>query len=371
MNIVWRYISQSRNTCAVLYAACEKYSYTLEPVDEPAGDIICYSLNSLDYGMYADEIRNAAGTTIVGGPHPSACWQDVVRDADYVVVGEGERTLPRLLDALTDPQSGTIPSEIPGVATEEHGLTPIDHSVRLDAFPCFTRLKGYIELSRGCPFNCGYCQTPCLHGRHMRHRSREAVVEMAHKYHDVRFVTPNAFAYGSADGKTPAPEKLERLLGSMPDNDVYLGTFPSEVRPEFVNPVTAGLVAEFCANKNLHFGAQSGSDEVLKKLHRGHTSDDVRNALDVCRETGLMPVVDVIFGFPFETDEDEEKTLVLVGEIARFGRVHVHYLTPLPGTPLAGAVCRKILPDVDKKLGKLALNGRVTGYWHDKTFSSS
>lgn len=366
MNIVWRYISQSRNTCAILYAACEQYGYTLEPVDEPEGDIICYSLNSLNYETYADEIRSSDGITIVGGPHPSACYEEVARDADYVVVGEGERTLPRLLDALT---KGGDPAGVPGVATAERGLNPVDHSVWLDAFPSFTRMKGYIELSRGCPFNCGYCQTPCLHGRHMRHRSRESIVEMAHHYHDVRFVTPNAFAYGSADGRRPEPDKLECLLRSMPENDVYLGTFPSEVRPEFVNPETAGLVVQYCANKNLHFGAQSGSDEVLKKLHRGHTTDDVRCALDVCRETGLMPVVDAIFGFPFETDEDEEQTLKLVGEAARFGRVHVHYLTPLPGTPLAGAVCRKILPDVDKKLGKLALNGRVTGYWHDKKFS--
>lgn len=45
MNIVWRYISHSRNTYAGLFAACEKYGYTLEPVDGPDGDIICYRWN--------------------------------------------------------------------------------------------------------------------------------------------------------------------------------------------------------------------------------------------------------------------------------------------------------------------------------------
>ncbi|HJJ83153.1 MAG TPA: cobalamin-dependent protein, partial [Methanocorpusculum sp.] len=101
MNIVWRYISHSRNTYAGLYAACEKYGYSLEPADGPDGDIICYSLNSLNYNNYAEEMREAEGIVIAGGPHPSACWDEVLRDADYVVVGEGERTLPRLLDALT------------------------------------------------------------------------------------------------------------------------------------------------------------------------------------------------------------------------------------------------------------------------------
>ena len=365
MKIVWRYITSSRNTYAALYAACEKSGYLLEPADEPGdADIICYSLNSLDYAVYAEEMRNAKGIVIAGGPHPSACYADVLNDADYVVVGEGEYTLPRLLDALT---KGGDPAAIPGVASKK-GFIPVDHSVFLNAYPSFSQMKGYIELSRGCPHNCGYCQTPRLHGCRMRHRSREAVAEMASKYRDARFVTPNAFAYGSADGLHPDTEKLERLLQSMPNNNIYLGTFPSEVRPEFVLPETAELVVQYCANTNLHFGAQSGSDDVLRKLHRGHGTEEIYHALDVCRDFRLQPVVDVIFGFPFETDEDEEKTIALVEEAARFGKVHVHYLTPLPGTPLVGVKSREILPEIDKKLGQLALHGHVTGYWHDKKF---
>jgi len=365
MKITWRYISSSRNTYAALYAACEKYGFILEPVDFPGdADIVCYSLNSLDYATYSEEMRDASEIVIAGGPHPSACSSEVLSDADYVVVGEGERTLPRLLEALV---KGEDTSHIPGVASSS-GFTPIDHSVRLDAFPSFSQMKGYIELSRGCPHNCGYCQTPRLHGCRMRHRSREAVVEMAKKYHDARFVTPNAFAYGSIDGIHPDIEKLKRLLSSMPDNNIYLGTFPSEVRPDFVIPETAELVVQYCANQNLHFGAQSGSDAVLKKMHRGHGTEEIYCALDVCRDYQLKPVVDVIFGFPFETDEDQEQTLRLVEDAARLGKVHVHYLTPLPGTPLAGEKARTILPDVDKRLGQLALNGHVTGYWHDKKF---
>jgi B12-binding domain/radical SAM domain protein, MJ_1487 family len=368
MRAVWRYIHASRNTYACLYAACEKYGWILEPVESAeeaaAADVVCYSLNSLNYASYADEIADSPAITIVGGPHASACPAEVARIADYVVVGEGERTLPRLLDAIRD---GREPHEVPGVATAA-GFTPVDHSVYLNHFPCFGQMKGYIELSRGCPFNCGYCQTPRLHGTKMHHRSREAIVEMAHKYRDARFVTPNAFAYGSADGKRPDVEKLQRLLSSMPENNIYFGTFPSEVRPEFVSIETASLVSEYCSNKNLHFGAQSASDAVLARLHRGHTIDDVYHALDVCREVGLMPVVDIIFGFPFETDEDEEANLKLIRDVSRFGKMHVHYLTPLPGTPLAGAVPRTVSAKVNRELGKLALNGRVTGYWSDKNF---
>ena len=362
MIAVWRYIPAARNTYAALYAACERYGHILEPVDGPEGDVVCYSLNSLDYPRYVTEVAAADQITIVGGPHASAVPAEVAAVADYVIVGEGERTLPRLLDALAAGRSG---AGIPGVATGS-GFTPVDHSVYLDAFPCFTRMKGYIEISRGCPYHCGYCQTPRLHGTRMHHRTREEIVRMASRYRDARFVTPNAFAYGSPDGRVPDVSKLERLLASMPENRIYFGTFPCEVRPEFVLQDTAELVVRYCANTRLHFGAQSGSDTVLSRMRRGHTVADVYHALDVCRDTGLEPVVDVIFGFPFETDEDEEATLRLVRDVVRAGRVHVHHLMPLPGTPFADMVPRTVIPEVDRALGKLALGGRVTGCWHQK-----
>lgn len=363
MKAVWRYIHAARNSYAALYAACETYGFILEPVDALEGDVVCYSLNSIEFPRYRDEIASAEQITIAGGPHASACWKEVAEVADYVIIGEGERTLPRLLSALESGKSG---ASLPGVATRNGGRNKTDHTVRLDGFPCFTRMKGYMEISRGCPFHCGYCQTPRLHGTKMRHRSREAIVEAASHYRDARFVTPNAFAYGSADGKTPDVEKLERLLASMPDNNLYFGTFPCEVRPEFVTQETADLVVQYCANTKLHFGAQSGSDTVLAKMGRGHSLDDVYTALDICRGAGLEPVVDVIFGFPFETDEDEEATLALVKEVVRCGKVHVHYLMPLPGTPFSRAVPREVIPAVDRELGKLALSGRVTGAWHNK-----
>lgn len=333
-------------------------------MNAPEGDIVCYSLNSIECPRYADEIAAADQITIAGGPHASACWREVARIADYVVTGEGERTLPRLLVALF---SGTSGANIPGVATKS-GLTPIDHSVRLDGFPCFTRMKGYLELFRGCPFHCSYCQTPRLHGTRIRHRSREAILwKPPGHYRNARFVTPNAFAYGSPDGKTAEVEKLERLLSSLPKNHLYFGTFPCEVGPEFVTHETTELVVRYCANTKLHFGAQSGSDAVLQTMGRGHTLDDVYHALDICSAVGLEPVVDVIFGFSFETDEDEEATLSLVRDVVRRGKVHVHYLTPLPGTPLAAAQPREVIPAVGSRaLGKLALGGRVTGAWHTK-----
>lgn len=358
MQVNWRQIHAARNSYAVLAAALVKEGLVLNPVDGPTGDITCYSLNSLNAQNYLPEIAAADCLTIVGGPHATALPEEVAEYADYVIVGEGEFTLPRL---LRDIQAGGE-GRIPGVMTGDW-YKPADSCVRLDAFPAFSEIKGYVEITRGCPFSCGYCQTPRIFGHCMRHRSVDEIVRYTSRHQQARFVSPNAFAYGS-DGIHPRWNKVEALLKAC-KNQIFLGTFPSEVRPEFICRESLTLVHRYCANTKLHFGAQSGSDAVLKKLHRGHTVADVLAALDLCREFSFEPVVDFIVGLPFETDDDQRLSLDLIRTVAQTGKVHVHRFLPLPGTPLAGFPARSLIPETEKLCGSLALTGRLTGSWTD------
>jgi B12-binding domain/radical SAM domain protein len=347
------------NTEAALAAALERDGRVLHGTTRPADDVTCYSLNVANAAPLIVEMAGAGCVTVAGGPHASACWAEVARAADYVVVGEGERTLPRLLDAI---ESGSA-APVPGTATADGGFAPADHAVRLDAYPPFSQRKGYIECSRGCPHACAYCQTPRLFPGGMRHRSIDACVEAARALPDVRFVTPNAFAYGS-DGRTPRLEKVMRLLGALAREGatIWFGTFPSEVRPEFVTDEALELVGEFCANTRVHFGVQSGSDRVLGLLGRGHTVADGLAAADLVLAHGFVPVVDLILGFPFEADAEQEATLALAEQLARRGcRVHVHLFMPLPGTPLARQPARALVPTARRRLGRLALEGKLTG----------
>jgi B12-binding domain/radical SAM domain protein len=358
MQVNWRHIHAARNSFAVLYAACEREGIILCPVDTPVRDVTCYSLTSVSARRYRTEIAEAECITITGGPHASACPGEVAAYADYVVVGEGEFTLPRLLHNLAGGGDG----KIPGVMTGDW-YQPADTAVRLDAWPAFSEYKGYIEISRGCPFSCGYCQTPQIFGHGMRHRSIDEIARYTKRHSQSRFVTPNAFGYGS-DGIRPRFDKVEHLLRKC-HNQIFFGTFPSEVRPEFVCNESLALINRYCANTRVHFGAQSGSDTVLARLKRGHTVADVIHAAELCREYGLIPVVDFIVGIPFETDEDQEATLDIIRQIARYGRVHVHRFIPLPGTRLSGIPARPLLPKTEKLCGELALLGKLSGSWSE------
>ncbi|MDD1674111.1 MAG: TIGR04013 family B12-binding domain/radical SAM domain-containing protein [Methanomicrobiales archaeon] len=356
MKIHWRDIPQARNSYAALYAACERAGYILHPVPAPEPDITCYSLNSITASRLREEIAGADCITIAGGPHASARYEEVARYTDYVIVGEGEYTLPALVRNLEHGGTGRIP----GVA-DWQGYIPATTTVLLDAYPPFSTMQGYTEITRGCPQGCAYCQTPRLFGCSMRHRSIDAIVASASRHRDQRFVSPNALAYGS-DGIYPRLDKVEKLLARL-QGMVYFGTFPSEVRPEFVSDAALSLITKYCANTRLHFGGQSGSDRVLAEIHRGHSVGDIVHAVELCREHGLTPVVDFILGFPFETDEDQQETLQLIRWVVRHGQVHLHTFFPLPGTPLEGMAPRPLIPEAHRILGRLSLEGKLTGFW--------
>ena len=145
---------------------------------------------------------------------------------------------------------------------------------------------------------------------------------------------------------------------------MYFGTFPSEVRPEFVTDELLEILKEHCANTSIHIGAQSGSDAVLSEAHRGHSRHDVEVALETCRAHSVTPVVDFIFGLPTEVAADQLQSLELVDSIvAMDGRARAHYFTPLPGTPYEDEEPSPVSNKVGKRLGKLARDGKVSGRW--------
>ena len=331
----------------------------------PRDGIMIYSLATLQATEVYREVANSRTRSIfiAGGPHPSARATEALEHFDFVVIGEGEETLPELILALRG--DGDV-DKVRGIAFRSpdriRKTDPRPH-VNLDAYPPFIEnLRAPIEISRGCPHNCKYCQTPRLFGTKMRHRSAAAIAFYSSYLSDVRFISPNAFAYGS-DGRHAALDRVTELLTSLRGR-VYFGTFPSEARPEFVTDELLEILTEHCANTSIHIGAQSGSDAVLSEVHRGHSRRDVEAALEICRAHSVTPIVDFIFGLPTEGAADQLDSLELVDSIiATGGRARAHYFTPLPGTPYEDEKPSPVSSKVRKRLGKLARDGKVSGRW--------
>jgi B12-binding domain/radical SAM domain protein len=337
-------------------------------VSEPNPGIMLYSFATAQAEEVYREISeaNVDAIYIAGGPHPSAVPQDVLKYFDYAVIGEGEKTLPELIIAITN---GEDPGGVNGIAYSDNGrviFTGRREPIDLDLYPPFGKILAPIEISRGCPWKCAYCQTSRLFGCKMRHRSAAAIVRYARRHKDIRLTSPNSLAYGS-DGRKPRLDKVESLLRSLSElkRPIYFGTFPSEVRPDFVSHAALELITTYCANKTLSIGGQSGSLRILKAIGRGHSVTHVEEACDLCRDHSLIPQVDLIFGLPMESSEDQMATLDLAKRIVTGGgKVRAHYFMPLPGTPLVNAQPSVLAEGVEAKLGQMALAGRLTGSWN-------
>jgi len=336
--------------------------------DGPRKGVMLYSFATAQAQEIYEELSrsNVDAVYVAGGPHPSARPEEALRYFDYVAIGEGEETLPELIEMI---KGGKDPSSVRGIAYKRGDqvvFTEKREPVDLDLYSPFEPpLLSPIEISRGCPWGCTYCQTPYLCGRKMRHRSIPVIVKYARFYSDLRFTSPNSMAYGSS-GVQPRLDKVESLLKTLSElkKPIYFGTFPSEVRPDFVSEKSLDLIVKYCANRSLSIGGQSGSDRVLKAVGRGHDVNAVEVASDLCLEREITPNVDLIIGLPMETPEDQEKTLYLARDIVRKGgTVRAHYFTPLPGTPLENATPRPVEEKVALEIGRLAQKGKVTGKW--------
>jgi B12-binding domain/radical SAM domain protein len=313
---------------------------------------------------------------VAGGSHPSGDPEGTLDlGFECVVVGEGEETFPELLGRMA---TGTGYGDVNGIAYMEAGACrytgrrgPVDLN-RVPPFSVRYRRFGPLEITRGCPWTCRYCQTPYLFGALRRHRSVETVLRYAEigkrqGLRDLRFVTPDAFAYGS-EGRHPNLEALEKLLKAVGEiygrEHIYLGSFLSEVRPDTVSEAAVELVTTYAANDNLVIGAQSGSDRVLDLMHRGHRVEDVYRAVEIVTRAGLIANVDVIFGLPGETAADAKLTLTMMDRLAAMGaRIHSHTFMPLAGTPLAAAPPGTADRETRNALGRLAGEGKQFGSW--------
>ncbi|MFX1302372.1 MAG: TIGR04013 family B12-binding domain/radical SAM domain-containing protein [Promethearchaeota archaeon] len=318
---------------------------------------------------------------IAGGSHPTGDPYGTLRMGfDIVMIGEGEETIIELMQKL---KANENLSSIKGIASinqdEEYIFTGKRNLINLDKFPPFpiknTRF-GAIEITRGCPYVCYFCQTPYILGTRPRHRNVDVIckyVEELKNYYgdftDIRFITPNAFSYGSEDGKNLNLEKLENLLSNIREiigqkGRIFLGTFPSEVRPEHVNNDTLELVLKYADNNNITIGAQSGSQRILDLCHRGHTIADINKAVDLAFKRDLKANVDFIFGLPGERNEDVKLTINMMRELSNKGaRIHAHSFIPLPQTPFANESVKRIDELYNKEIKKLISKGFAFGDW--------
>lgn len=193
--------------------------------------------------------------------------------------------------------------------------------------------SAFVTIMTGCNYRCSYCIVPSVRGR-MVCRPMENVVE------EVRRLVGSGTRYVTLLGQTVDAwrhegrrfcDLLERVADEAPR--VWFTTS----HPSNMEDRTLRLIGEKdTIVKRLHLPVQSGSDRMLRIMHRGYKSERYRRKIEVFRESvpdGTLST-DIIVGHPGETEEDHRQTLKLV-EDCGFDAAYIFKFSPRRGTEAA------------------------------------
>ena len=319
---------------------------------------------------------------VAGGPHATGDPLGTLQlGFDVVIKGEGEVTFPELLKAWEQEQDWHNLLGLAYLTNEgEFHFTGRRSPICLDDYPAFGwkhEKFGHVEIMRGCPICCAFCQTAQIFPGKPRCRSVEKICEaieimLRYGLHYVRFIAPNAFGYGNG-----TVEELEHLLKSVRGvlgnkGELFLGSFPSEVRPEDVTQEKLDLIRQYANNDNFTVGAQSGSPRILKVCHRGHSVEDIYRAIKLIRKNGFEVSVDFIFGLPTETKEDCKMSMDMMDDLVKLGaKIHAHTFLPLPGTAFAKESAVPFPKEFEYRRERLISEGVIFGHWKAQSVVSS
>ena len=232
----------------------------------------------------------------VGGPYATSMPEDVA-DADYLILDEGEITIPMFVEAISRGEtSGKFRTEEKAAVTE----TPIPRYDLLD-------LEAYdnmsVQFSRGCPFQCEFCDIIVLYGRKPRTKEPKQLLRELEYIYDLGwrggvFMVDDNFI----GNKRNVKKLLVELKEWMREKD-YPFSFDTEASVDLAkDEELMDLMAE-CSFKKVFLGIETpdeGSLALTQKFQ--NTRDPLSESVDKITSYGLQVMAGFIIGF------DNEKT---------------------------------------------------------------
>jgi threonylcarbamoyladenosine tRNA methylthiotransferase MtaB len=300
------------NTCTVTAAADEDVRHTIHRVhrENPAARILvtgCYAQRA------PEELRDIPGVNwIVGNSHK-------VQIADIVTSAEHQGT-----DYHGEVHVGDI------FAQHDFLSAPVEDAAG-------DRTRPNLKIQDGCNNRCSFCIIPFVRGRSRSAPSSrvvEQVRNLSARYREIVLSGINLGRWGREPGSTMRLADLLRLL--LAETEIERLRISSVEPMDFSDDLLELMAASPRIAKHVHAPLQSGSDRVLRRMHRKyrprHYEDRVRKARAWMPDAAIG--ADVMTGFPGETDEEFEESRHFIDSLP-FTYLHVFTYSERPGTSAA------------------------------------
>ena len=197
---------------------------------------------------------------------------------------------------------------------------------------------GIVEIASGCMSECTFCQTKLAKGDLTSYRIgdivRQVQTEISDGCNEVWLTSTDNGCYGLDIGSD-----LPELIRAVSEIDQKFFIRVGMMNPMYMPKIRDGLLKSFESSKVfkfLHVPVQSGSNQVLNDMKRGHTEQTFRDITQQFRKKfdKFTISTDIIVGFPTETEEDFEQTLKLLEE-TKPDIVNLSRYSQRPGTDAA------------------------------------
>jgi len=346
-------------------ATVERLMLELDP------DVVGLSAMTFQYPTaqrIADQVRclKPSVRTVLGGYHPTAAHQTLGRSPgdrlfDFMVRGEAESSFDALVQALRcgDTRwdripglswwSGTdlIENELPPLQDLDQVRLPARHLRLANGFHGWGERVDVIETSRGCTRPCSYCSMQQMYGHTFRTYALDRVVE------DVLVMRSQGVekVVVGDDNVTLDVERLKALCRRLIDDKIRLKwQVQATVAGIAADEELSALMAE-AGFFQVYLGIEHLDRETLRTYRKGGSTEAVFRAVRYLRKHGIQ----VFGGFMIGAPEHDRRTIDdLVGQIRTLDLdvVHIHMLTPWPGTPLTEELIARGLVDNPSDFGR-------------------
>ncbi len=323
-----------------------KEAYGLRIVDDPKdADVILMNTCSIrekaedkvysELGRYK-KIKDKRPDLIigVGGCVGQQEGDRIQKRAPYVDIVFGPQTYHRLPEMVKEIRRDRV--RVTEIDMPE--IEKFDHLPK----PKVEGISGYVTIMEGCDKFCTFCIVPYTRGAEISRPAADILQECQDLIDggakDISLLGQNVNGY-RGEGVDGEEWDFARLLHAVGELEGMQRLRFSTSHPIEMSTELAEAFAEIpCLMPYLHLPVQSGSDDILKAMHRGHKREDYFKAIEELRlfTPDIALSSDFIVGFPGETDEDFEQTLDLVRRVG-FDSAFCFKYSPRPGTPASKA----------------------------------
>ncbi len=227
--------------------------------------------------------------------------------------------------------------------------------------------SAFVSIMEGCSKYCSFCVVPYTRGEEVSRPVRDVmreIVELSRQgVREINLLGQNVNSYRGPiedGGKTDLADLAELIhyVADVPGIDRIRFTTSHPV--EFSDSLIAAYAEVPELVDHLHLPVQSGSDEILRAMKRGHVVADYKDKLRRLRDhrPNISLSSDFIVGFPGETAQDFDATMALIEEVG-FDVSYSFIYSARPGTPAAGL--KDDTTQAEKKIRLASLQERIRG----------